>query len=122
MKPPPGQTTTAVPFFNSGAGLKTVRGGNGDVCDHVGVPDLGEERLLRIVRGLGARRKAWVERNDILRGCGGGKKKDKAEESNDGGFHGGTSLSKVCEGRDAENTRTVNSVRTASETKDKQRS
>jgi hypothetical protein len=27
MKPPPGQTTTAVPFFNSGAGLKTVRVG-----------------------------------------------------------------------------------------------
>jgi hypothetical protein len=25
MKPPPGQITTAVPFFNSGAGLKTVR-------------------------------------------------------------------------------------------------
>src|SRR5689334_12133416 len=25
MKPPPGQMTTAVPFFNSGEGLKTVR-------------------------------------------------------------------------------------------------
>jgi hypothetical protein len=25
MKPPPGQITTAVPFLNSGAGLKTVR-------------------------------------------------------------------------------------------------
>ena len=25
MNPPPGQITTAVPFFNSGAGLKTVR-------------------------------------------------------------------------------------------------
>ena len=49
MNFPPGQITTAVPFFNSGEGLNTVRVGQGHIGDDVCVPDFGKVLLLRVI-------------------------------------------------------------------------
>ena len=71
IKPPPGQMTIAVPFFNSAEGLKTVSVGLGHVRNDFRFPALGEVLLLR-VGGLGrAGCNAGIEGNDILRGCDG---------------------------------------------------
>ena len=89
MKPPPGQTTMAVPFLRFRGRLENGEGWLGDVGDDFGVPDFREVFFFGIGFWCGAGRRALIEGNDVLgEGAGGGKEDVAQRVRKDLGFHG----------------------------------